>query len=122
MNKNWYQSTNGELYSKALSNQIINPGETKELNLTLVKTMNGENTGTTRNMAELNKVSNSYSLEDIDSTPGNRKNGEDDISMAELIISVKTGSPIMYISLIMIIIVIIGVGAYFIKKEVLTTK
>lgn len=119
MNKNWYQSTNGELYSKALSNQIINPGETKELSLTLVKTMNGENTGTTRNMAELNKVSNSYSLEDIDSTPGNRKNGEDDISMAELIISVKTGSPIMYISLIMIIIVIIGVGAYFIKKEVL---
>lgn len=120
MNKNWYQATNGELYSKALSNQIINPGETKQLMLTLVKTMNSENTGTSSNIAELNKVSNSYSLEDIDSTPGNRKAGEDDISTAELIISVKTGAPIMYISLIISIIAIIGGGIYFIKKEVLT--
>lgn len=119
MNNNWYQSTKGELYTKELSNQIINPGETKTVTLTLTKTMNLENTGTSINTAELNKVSNDYSLQDVDSTPGNRQTGEDDISTAQLIISVKTGSPVMYISLIMIIIGIISVGIYFIKKDVL---
>lgn len=119
MNNNWYQSTKGELYTKELSNQIINPGETKTVTLTLTKTMNLENTGTSINTAELNKVSNDYSLQDVDSTPGNRQTGEDDISTAQLIISVKTGSSVMYISLIMIIIGIISVGIYFIKKDVL---
>ena len=119
MNNNWYQSTKGELYTKELSNQMINPGETKTLTLTLTKTMNLDNTGTSINTAELNKVSNNYSLQDIDSTPGNRQTGEDDMSTAQLIISVKTGSPVMYISLIIIIIGIISVGVYLIKKEVL---
>ena len=41
------------------------------------------------------------------------------MSTAQLIISVKTGSPVMYISLIIIIIGIISVGVYLIKKEVL---
>ena len=119
MNNNWYQSTKGELYTKELSNQIINPGETKTVTLTLTKTMNLDNTGTSINTAELNKVSNNYSLQDIDSTPGNRQTGEDDMSTAQLIISVKTGSPIMYISLIIVIIGIISIGVYLIKKEVL---
>ena len=119
MNNNWYQSTKGELYTKELSNQMINPGETKTLTLTLTKTMNLDNTGTSINTAESNKVSNNYSLQDIDSTPGNRQTGEDDMSTAQLIISVKTGSPVMYISLIIIIIGIISVGVYLIKKEVL---
>lgn len=98
---------------------MINPGETKTLTLTLTKTMNLDNTGTSINTAELNKVSNNYSLQDIDSTPGNRQTGEDDMSTAQLIISVKTGSPVMYISLIIIIIGIISVGVYLIKKEML---
>lgn len=119
MNKNWYQSTDRKLYSKELANQIINPGETKTITLTLIKTMNQNNTGTVINTAELNKVTNNYSLQDIDSTPGNNVQGEDDMSSAELIISIGTGTPIMYITLIVSIILIIGLGIYFINKKVL---
>ena len=119
MNKNWYQSTDGKLYSKELANQIINPNETKVITLTLIKTMNQNNTGSVINTAELYNVSNNYSLRDIDSTPGNNIQGEDDISTAELIISIGTGSPILYVTLIIVIILIIGIGIYFINKEVL---
>ena len=122
MNKNWYQSTDGKLYSKELANQIINPSETKTLTLTLTKTMNQNNTGTVINTAELNNVSNNYSLQDIDSTPGNNVQGEDDMSTAELIISIGTGSPVMYTALIIAIILIIGIGIYFINKKVLKAE
>lgn len=122
MNKNWYQSTDGKLYSKELANQIINPSETKTLTLTLTKTMNQNNTGTVINTAELNNVSNNYSLKDIDSTPGNNVQGEDDMSTAELIISIGTGSPVMYTVLIIAIILIIGIGIYFINKKVLKVE
>lgn len=122
MNKNWYQSTDGKLYSKELANQIINPNESKILTLTLLKRMNQNNTGTVINTAELNNVSNSYSLADIDSKPGNNIQGEDDMSTAELIISIATGSTVLYISLILIIILIIGLGIYYINKKVLNIE
>lgn len=122
MNKNWYQSTNGNLCSKELSNQLIKPGETKTINLTLVKVMNQNNTGTIINTAEINKASNDYSIQDIDSMASNKISGEDDMSTAELIISIRTGSVITYISLIITIIVIIAIGIYFIKIKVLPQK
>lgn len=120
MNKNWYQSTDGNLYSKELTNQIIKPNETKTITLTLVKTMNQNNTGTTINTAELSKVNNDFSISDKDSVPSNQREGEDDMSTAQLIISIRTGGTVMYISLIISIIAIIVVGVYFIKKKVLT--
>ena len=120
MNKNWYQNTNNELCSKALSNEIIKPGESKTLTLTLMKNMTQNNTGTTINTAEINMASNNYSMQDIDSTPGNKVDGEDDMSTAEVIISIRTGTELIYITLIGIIIAAIGAGIYFINKKVLS--
>lgn len=119
LNKSWYQATDGQLYSKELSNQIINPGETKNVSLTLVKTMTLENTGTIINTAEINMASNNDSSKDIDSTPGNKVSGEDDMSTAEVIISIRTGSTVLYIGLIISLIIIMGTGIYFINKKVL---
>lgn len=119
MNNNWYQSTGGELHTKELSNEIINPGETKEISLTLVKSMTANNTGTTINVAEIQDATNDFSIADIDSIPGNKLDQEDDISKVEVIISIKTGSAGGYAALIAIIIAIIGIGIYLIKKRVL---
>ena len=91
INKDWYVSTDGNLHTTALSNAIINPGETKTVTLTLVKTMTDSNAGVTINKAEIAKSSNEYSIPDIDSKAGNAKQGEDDISTAEVIISINTG-------------------------------
>ena len=119
MNNNWYQGIGGQLHTKELSNKIINPGKTEEITLTLVKSMNENNTGTTINVAEINETNNDFLISDIDSIPGNNVSEEDDISKAELIISIRTGSVGGYITLIIVIIAIIGIGTYFIKKRVL---
>lgn len=91
INRDWYKSTDGYLHTTALSKQLIEPGQTATVTLTLVKTMTENNTGLTSNTAEIAKASNEYSIPDKDSKPGNRIQGEDDMSKAELIISIRTG-------------------------------
>ena len=70
----------------------------------------------------INKSNNDYGIADIDSEAGNKKDGEDDISKAEVIISIRTGAVAMYIGLIFAVIVIIAVGVYFINKKVLNRE
>lgn len=118
MNTNWYQTADGDLSSNVLSNQIINPGETKTLTLTLIKDLNSNNTGNIINQAELAEVSNTLSKNDIDSTPNNKINGEDDMSTAEVLVSIRTGGAVAYTFLTFIIIAILAIGIYFIKKKV----
>ena len=119
LNKDWYQTTDGAICNKVLENEIINPGETKILTLTLTKQMTQNNTGNVINTAEINRSSNDYGTIDIDSEAGNKKDGEDDMSTAEVIISIRTGAVVMYIGLIFAVIVIIAVGVYFINKKTL---
>lgn len=118
MNTNWYQTADGDLSSNVLANQIINPGETKTLTLTLIKDLNSNNTGNIINQAELTEVSNTLSKNDIDSTPNNKVNGEDDMSTAEVLVSIRTGGVVAYTFLIITIIAILAIGIYFIKKKV----
>lgn len=119
MNSNWFLSTEQNLYSRELANQIINPGETKEITLTLYKTMNTNNTGTTINTAEISIANNDNDIADIDSTPGNKVTGEDDISTANVIISIRTGGVVGFTVLIAIIMAVIAVAVYIIKTKVL---
>lgn len=118
INKDWYASTDGNLHTNALSKELINPGETKTITLTLVKAMTDSNTGRTANTAEIAKSSNDLSIPDKDSTPGNNSQGEDDISTAEVIISIRTGLA-MTIGIITIIIALAigGIMIYTIKRK-----
>ena len=116
LNSDWYES-NGALYNTSLSNTAIQPGESKNINLVLVKNVNETNTGTVVNTAEIGKASNALELDDIDSTPNNKKADEDDYGKAEVIISVKTGSVVMYIFTIFLSLAIIALGTYIINKK-----
>ena len=55
----------------------------------------------------------------MDSTPGNQSTNEDDYSIANVLTGVKTGEAVIYTTLIITIIAIIGVGTYIIKKRVI---
>ena len=116
LNSDWYKS-NGALYNTSLSNTAIQPGESKNVNLVLVKNINETNTGTVVNTAEIGKASNALELDDVDSTPNNKKADEDDYGKAEVIISVKTGSVAMYIFTIFLSLAIIAIGTYVINKK-----
>ena len=115
INKNWYMGTDGNVHNMSLSNTLIKPGETQEVKLTLIKQMTAGNTGITYNIAEILEDSNDLRVKDEDSVPGNRKDGEDDISSAELLVSIKTG--LFTISISIFIIAILGIIGYVIYRE-----
>ena len=112
LNKDWY--TSGEtLVCTALENELIKPGETKEVKLLLTKKMNENATGTVTNKAEITETYNDQGLLD-------EKNAEDDAnSSANVIIGIKTGGPVTYAVLTLTILAIAGCGAYIINKKVL---
>lgn len=120
LNKDWYEGKDGVIYNASLANTIINPGESKEVTLILTKNMNGDDDfGLINNSAEIYETSNDCGALDIDSTPGNKATNEDDYSTANVLTSVKTGDVVIYTTLIITIITIVGVGIYMIKKKVL---
>ena len=99
-NSNWYTGTDGNLYSSALSEVMLAPGESKTIKLVLTKQMTEENTGIVNNLAEIYEDYNEYGRSDINSTPANKAQGENDLGAADLIIAVKTGETLIYISVI----------------------
>ncbi len=121
LNKDWYQS--GEyIYTNSLAENRIEAGETKELKLIVTKKMTESNTGLVNNTAELTSVANLQNIEDIDSIPGNKQTKEDDIGNANVIISVKTGAVISYITITLLItgvffLAVFGITTKIIKKE-----
>lgn len=125
MNQDWYlASNNQEVYNTSLANMLIKPGESKELTLVLSFTITDKNIGQTiTNTAEIYESFNEQGVSDVDSTPANQKLNEDDLSQTNLVLSVVTGNKIiMYISIMLIALLLLGFGTYEIKKQVLTIK
>lgn len=121
LNKDWYLQGE-DLYSSSLANTKIEPGETKELKLILTKTMTESNTGLIGNTAEIAEAYNTSGVNDIDSTPLNKMQKEDDIGQADVIIGIKTGAAISYIIITLTIIMTLGIGAYLVSKKVLNKE
>ncbi len=119
LNTDWFEGNDGTIYNTSLANTIINPGETKEITLTLTTKVTDNSYGMITNNAEIMETSNDYGMEDVDSVAGNKSTSEDDYSTANIILGVKTGQVFIYVTLTLTIIAIIGVGTYIIKKKVL---
>lgn len=117
INKDWYMGTDGNIHNVSLSNDVIQPGETRTLTLTLTKQMTADNTGNSINTAEIARASNNLSLSDEDSTPGNQTSGEDDISTAELVISIRTGLVATSIITIITVLIVGSLIIYVIYKK-----
>ena len=105
MNEDWY-AKEGILYNQTLNDEKIEPGETKEVALTLIKKMTASNTGLVNNKAKIESV---YSADGVENT-------NNDESSADVIISVKTGKVAIYIVFILTMIIITLAVAYISKK------
>ena len=120
LNRDWYESSNGDLYNSSLANTKLESGESLEVTLTLTRKMTDNNLGIVNNNAEIYEVYNEEAVLDIDSTAGNKVTSEDDMSAADVVISVKTGDAIIYTTIISTIICIaLGVSIFYIRKLVL---
>ena len=97
----------------SLADVVINPGESKELKLILTKKVGEDVIDTITNRAEITEAYNDQGLLDTTSD-------EDEAnSSANVIVGIKTGGPVTYITLTIAIFAIIGCGAYLINKKVL---
>lgn len=114
LNSNWYTGNDGNLYTTALADREIAPGESVSITLVLSKTMTNENTGTVSNTAEILSDYNIYGISDMDSTPGNNNQSEDDFARADIILSVATGEIWIYTSVIITTALLIGTAVFII--------
>lgn len=121
-NPDWYKGDDGNLYSVALMDKLLEPGQTEELKIVLTKNMNNNNTGTVTNIAEIYEASNDKNAEDINSIPGDKIEGQNDMSKVEVIIAVKTGKIALYIILTLIVLTILGFGINKVRKITLKRK
>ena len=119
LNSDWYKKGNN-LYTSSLGSTKIEPGETKEVSLTLTKKMTESNTGLTNNKAE---IESSYNSLGIQNTTTTEKNGKvSNAGSADSIISVKTGTAVSYVALTFTIVIAICGFAYLINKKLLIEK
>ena len=119
MNPDWYLDSEGALHNQTLEKEQIGPEESKTVSLVLTKVLNNNSTGTIDNLAEIGESTNLEGIKEMDSIAGNKKAGEDDISSASLIISIKTGGPALYMGIVIISLIVLGLGIYLINKKVL---
>jgi len=119
LNRDWYLSENGNVYNASLANEVIKPGESKAVTLVVTQKITEDSLGVLNNNAEIYESYNEQGLTDIDSTEGNKVTDEDDISKADIVLSIVTGKVIMYTALTIAVIAILGFGIFEIKKRVL---
>lgn len=122
LNTDWYLSNNGNIYNASLENEVINPGESKAVNLIVSIQITEDILGTIGNSAEIYEYYNEQGLQDIDSVAGNGANAEDDMSTADLVVGIVTGRIITYTSIALVVIALLGFGIFEIKKHVLNKK
>lgn len=121
-NSAWYTGTDGNLYSNALENKELASGESASIKLVLTKELTAENTGINHNVAEIYEDFNIYGISDVNSIPGNKSQGEDDMSFADMIISVKTGESLVYVSVIITTILLGSIVVFIAYNKLIVAK
>ncbi|MBO5348763.1 MAG: Cys-Gln thioester bond-forming surface protein [Clostridia bacterium] len=117
-NPEWTEK-DGKVVTRALENTLLKTGESAEVSILLTWINDSENMGVKTNTAEISEDYNDFGEPDKDSTPNNKVPGEDDIDDAPVMLTVKTGSKvIVYVSLGLGTLAIIGLGVFGIKKYV----
>ena len=116
-----WKEADGKIVTTQLADTLLQPGETAEVEVLLTWINGSDNMGLKVNVAEISEDYNDSHTPDIDSTPNNKKEGEDDIDDAPVILSTKTGELVntQYILLAAGSLAIISAGIVLIKKYVL---
>ena len=113
LNSDWFITGENNIYTSKFSNDLINPGETREVKIVLTKKMTGESVGLVHNSVEIAKSYNSKAISDSDSIPGNKKDGEDDISSADIFLGIQTGKELIK-KILTYVVIIFGIILIFV--------
>ena len=122
----WEKVGETKIVTHALETTLLNPGESKEIEVIFTWINDENNLGVKTNIAAITADYNEYGdAADIDSTPGDiditqyDHEQEDDDDYALVILTVKTGGGNSYIAIGLVVIAIIATGIVLIKRYVL---
>ncbi len=118
-NPGWVDEGNNVISTRLLENTLLQPGEYADVEVVLTWINGEDNLDLKVNTAEISQDDNEYDIDDKDSTPDNKKPGEDDIDDAPVILTLITGQGQTYFVLALIILGTISIGIVLIKKYVL---
>ena len=119
----WYprEPLNGRerVATTQLADTLLQPGESATISILLTWINDPNNMGLKTNIAEISQDDNDSDTPDIDSTPDNFTDGEDDIDDAPVMLTVALGDTQIYIGLGFIIVAMLTGGIWAIKRYVL---
>ena len=119
----WYprEPLNGKerVGTKLLENTLLQPGESATISILLTWINDPNNMGLKTNIAEISQDDNDSDTPDIDSTPDNFTDGEDDIDDAPVMLTVALGDTKIYIGLGFVVVAMLTGGIWAIKRYVL---
>ena len=119
----WYprEPLNGKerVGTTQLADTLLQPGESATISILLTWINDPNNMGLKTNIAEISQDDNDSDTPDIDSTPDNFTDGEDDIDDAPVMLTVALGDTQIYIGLGFIIVAMLTGGIWAIKRYVL---
>ncbi|MCF0124399.1 MAG: Cys-Gln thioester bond-forming surface protein [Clostridia bacterium] len=118
-NPGWTDEGNNVISTRLLENTLLKPGEYADVEVILTWINDANNMGVKTNIAEISEDYNEYDVPDRDSTPDNKKPGEDDIDDAPVMLTVATGRAKTYFTLGTIVLITLAGGVILIKKYVL---
>ena len=102
-----------------LADTLLQPGESATISILLTWINDPNNMGLKTNIAEISQDDNDSDTPDIDSTPDNFKDGEDDIDDAPVMLTVALGDTQIYIGLGFVVVAMLTGGIWAIKRYVL---
>ena len=121
-NPGWKDEGNNVISTRLLENKLLQPGESATVEVTLTWINGSDNMGLKTNIAEISEDYNDKKVPDRDSTPDNKKDGEDDIDDAPVMLSIKLGGntiDTIYFVLGGTVLITLAGGIFLIKKFVL---
>jgi len=118
-NPDWTDEGNNVISTKQLENTLLQPGQSETIEVMFTWINGKDNLALKTNTVEISEDKNEYDVPDRDSTPDNKKEGEDDIDIAKVILAITTGRTQTYFMLTLGLLTIVLVGVVLIKKFVI---
>ena len=113
-NKGWKNESGNIATTDQLGDVLIKPGESRTIQIVLTWKNTDKIFDNFKNIMEISKDYNTSETKDIDSTPNNKKENEDDIAIQNILITISTGiaKATLQISIILLIICYISLVIY----------
>ena len=118
-NPNWKDEGNNVISTRQLEGTLLQPGESATVEVILTWINGKDNLSLKTNIAEISEDKNEYDVPDKDSVPDNQKEGEDDIDIAKVILSIATGIGKTYFTLTLGLLAVVAGGIILIRKFVI---